>query len=105
MGGGSSQNHVRQDMLPALVQDGRIYSVGFAYRAAPALPAISTWLALRIGTNGPRTVCISEINYHTTHDGLGDFEFIELYNYGPQPVDISQWSVENRDGVPFSIAR
>jgi len=102
-GGGSSQNHVRQDMLPALVQDGRIYTLSFAYRAAPAAPAISNWYWLHVGTNGPRTVCISEINYHTMHDGLGDFEFIELYNYGAQPVDITQWRIENRDRAPFFI--
>lgn len=102
-GGGSSQDHVRQDIVPALVQDGRIYTLSFAYRAAPALPAISNWFWLHVGTNGPRTVCISEINYHTMHDGLGNFEFIELYNYGAQPVDITQWSIENRDRLPFFI--
>lgn len=104
-GGGASQNHVRQDILPPLVQDGRIYTLSFAYRAAPPAPAISNWYWLHVGTNGPRTVCISEINYHTMHDGLGDFEFIELYNYGVQPVDITQWSIENRDRAPFFITQ
>ncbi|MCX7847672.1 MAG: lamin tail domain-containing protein, partial [bacterium] len=91
-GTGASQHHVRQDLTPPLLQDGRLYNLSFAYRAVPQ-PPLTNWFWLRIASNGPRTVCISEINYHPMHDGLGNFEFVELYNYGPAPVDLTQWSL------------
>lgn len=103
VGGGATQNHVRQDINPPLLQDGRVYTLSFAYRAAPPQPPRTNWFWVHIGTNGPRTVCINELNYHPMHDGLGDLEFIELYNYGAQPVDITQWSLENSDGTRFAI--
>ncbi|MCX7847671.1 MAG: lamin tail domain-containing protein [bacterium] len=39
------------------------------------------------------------------HDGLGNFEFVELYNYGPAPVDLTQWSLENSSGSRFDISQ
>lgn len=101
--GGSSANIVNQYTSPSLVEDGRDYTLSFAYRSMPLMTS-DQWLYYRVGTSFPQTVCISEINYHTMHDGLGDFDFIELYNYGTEPVNLAEWTLENKDGIPFSFA-
>lgn len=103
--GGSIQNSVNQNMNPPPVQDNRLYTLRFAYKAVtpPAPTGTQTWLFYRVASNVARTVCINEINYHPMHDGLGQFEYIELYNYGSQTVNLAEWTVANEDGRPFSI--
>jgi hypothetical protein len=101
--GGSSANSVNQYTNPSLVQDSRQYTLTFACRALPPSAAEREWYFYHVGGLVTAEVCISEINYHTMHDGLGDFEFIELYNYGSQPADITEWTLENDDDIPFRI--
>ena len=38
------------------------------------------------------TVVFNEVHYHPA-DGSGDGEFIELFNHGPDDVDISRWGL------------
>ncbi|MBC8506452.1 MAG: lamin tail domain-containing protein [Chloroflexi bacterium] len=44
-------------------------------------------------------VVINEIAWSGTDASTGD-EWIELYNYGSQPVDLSNWSLGAADGTP-----
>lgn len=58
--------------------------------------AVSGWLA----RSAPAAVVISEIMYDTqgTESGTNFGEWIELFNSGPLPVDLTGWSVE-KDGT------
>ena len=47
-------------------------------------------------------VVISEIHYHPPQ-GEGDAEFIELYNCGEEPVDLSGWSFT--EGIRFTFSQ
>ncbi len=63
----------------------------------------SPWSALvevRLNTGVPLpTVVISEINYNPRNSqGGSDSEFVEFFNYGTLPVDMTSWSM---DGVEF----
>jgi len=44
-------------------------------------------------------VVINEISWSGTSASSSD-EWIELYNYGSQPVDLSNWSISATDGTP-----
>lgn len=98
--GSSVQNSVSQDTSPSLVTDGREYTMTFAYRSMPGTMH-EDWLFYRVGATFPTTIRISEINYNTMHDALGNMDFIELYNYGDVAVDITEWTLENRRAVRF----
>ncbi|MCX7003743.1 MAG: lamin tail domain-containing protein, partial [bacterium] len=76
----------------------------FAYRSVPK-PDTRTWHFYGVEPDTNPTICISEINYHPMHDGLGNLEFVELYNYGAAPVNLAQWTLENKDGVRFAVTR
>ncbi len=47
-------------------------------------------------------IIINEINYHP-FTGNEDDEFVELYNCGPQPVDLKGWSFS--EGIDFTFTR
>ncbi|RJP52626.1 MAG: lamin tail domain-containing protein, partial [Anaerolineaceae bacterium] len=49
---------------------------------------------------GLRSVIINEIAWAGTVSGLSNDEWIELYNPGNTPVDISGWSLSTGDGDP-----
>jgi|GEM_PF-987552 len=80
------------------------YTFSFAYRSVPT-SVTRPWHFYGVGPGTNPTMCISEINYHTMHDGLGNFEFVELYNYGAAPINLAQWTLENKNGVRFAITR
>ncbi|MCX7005219.1 MAG: lamin tail domain-containing protein [bacterium] len=104
-GGGSTGNNVNQ-VVPALALNGPLYTLTFAYRGIAASQVYqSNWYFYHVGSTTQLTVCISEINYHPMHDGLGNLEFVELYNYGAAPVNLAQWTLENKDGIRFAVTR
>ena len=68
-----------------------------------AIQQFSPWSALMeitLTTGNPQpTVVISEINYNPRNNQGGSAaEFVEFYNYGTLPVDMTSWSM---DGVEF----
>jgi hypothetical protein len=77
--------------------------VGGASGSGLTLAAFSPWSALMeinlsVGPPLP-TVAISEINYNPKgSQGGSAAEFVELVNYGTQPVDMTSWYL---DGVEF----
>lgn len=50
-----------------------------------------------------RSVIINEIAWAGTASGLADDEWIELYNPGSTPIDITDWVLKSSDGSPAPI--
>ncbi|MBL8103108.1 MAG: lamin tail domain-containing protein [Anaerolineales bacterium] len=50
--------------------------------------------------SGLRSVVINEIAWAGTISGLADDEWIELYNPGSAPIDITDWYLKSADGTP-----
>ncbi len=77
--------------------------VGGTSGSALAFAAFSPWsalLELNLSAGPPiPTVAISEINYNPKgNQGGSAAEFVELVNYGTQPIDMTSWYL---DGVDF----
>ncbi|MBE0671447.1 MAG: lamin tail domain-containing protein [Anaerolineales bacterium] len=53
--------------------------------------------------SGLRSVVINEIAWAGTASGLADDEWIELYNPGSVPIDITDWYLKSADGTPNII--
>ena len=102
-GGSTANSFWTANMKPELVKDGPLYVLSFAYKGMLDAETNHVWFSYHVGSTGPVSVCISEINYHPMHDGLGNFEYVELYNYGTESVDLTGWTLENDDNIPFTI--
>jgi hypothetical protein len=56
---------------------------------------LTAWVLLGAAALAPAQVVINEFSYDDT--GTDDWEFVELYNAGPLPVDIGGWRLEGAD--------
>src|SRR5688500_9932878 len=64
---------------------------------AKLLAAALAGLAVGFASTAPAQVVINEISYDDA--GNDNLDFIELYNSGAAPIDISNWVVRNSDEV------
>ena len=61
-------------------------------------PSLSA--SLTLSTHQPQSVVINEIAWSGTSASTGD-EWIELFNYGDQSIDLTDWVIAAADGTPI----
>lgn len=62
----------------------------------------NTFTAYFKGNSRPIKLAISELNYNSS-DALDSDDWIELYNYDTQPLDISGWTFTDKKFNPFTF--
>ncbi len=72
--------------------------IGARALLAAAMLALPAMIAPAVRAAGP-TVVINEVHYHPADDSRGG-EFVELYNFGPDAVDIGGWLL---DGARYTF--
>lgn len=95
-GGNSSGSYVRPYFSEDLTT-GNSYTMSFYYKLPPqAASENAVFRYLTVGAP-PKTIAISEINYHDLHNAFGKQEYLEFKNYGEATVDLAGWTLESKE--------
>lgn len=60
--------------------------------------ACGGYLLVALSSSSPAAIVINEFLFDD--GGTDDFEYVELYNSGPNPVEIGDWVITGHDAVP-----
>jgi len=61
-------------------------------------------LGFRCAVSYARTLIVTEIMYDPASDPDNNWEYVELYNWGAEPIDLTGWCFDDDDGSPLGAA-